>query len=161
MNEDFNDFNVGDLNVGEVFERGQWVRGEQEVSTAIKALFGLFIAAEKARLVCFGPIAVEVLALDDKRCPEPPVGPCLDGPYTGMVVAYAEVKQLVVPSSFLESLSVGDLGSLRQVVRAEHQRTYPWMLPITDIECNEMIDKLGPGAAEKSIQRSIDSQTRH
>ena len=156
MAEDFSDFQIGDLIVGEYFERGQWIHGEQEIPLAIKALCGFFIAAEKAKNIAFGKMGIEILDLDNERCPAPP-----EGNYVGMVVGFAKVQHYIAEHKFTMDLDAVDLGRIRGITRKEYQLANPLANPLTDIECDKIIDEYAPGTAEKVVQQAVDSKMVH
>ena len=96
----------------------------------------------------------------------PDVPKHISGPNVRLVGCEATVigdaQQLKV-TSFLADLDPVDLERLRIVTRRAHKHVNPdgSLAPISDEECDRVIEELGPQAAVDVIRRAVDSQLVH
>jgi hypothetical protein len=61
---------------------------------------------------------------------------------------------------FTSVLSVADRDRMRAIVRSVHLRHYPAHM-ITTLECDKLIDALGPEVAARLIKQAMDAGAIH
>ena len=84
----------------------------------------------------------------------PPVPDHIQGPDVLLLVAEADVQVLMGydPGNFLAELEPRDLGRLRGITRAAYARRYPVRAPLTNPQCDTLINDLGLDAALASLE---------
>lgn len=91
----------------------------------------------------------------------PQVPDHISGPDVRMLVCEAVVvaeRSLIVKSSgFVQDLDAVDLARLREVTRRAHQRAKPLEMPLTDAQCDAVIEELGPTTALKTLGANLGS----
>lgn len=142
------------MNVGDIIEAAMWVTGdespdlrrryEKDVTEAI------YETCATERFLC-GPITWAEKLPEDER--SPPVPDNLQGQRVRLLVAEADIVGLMPetnPDSFIANLELDDLKRLRGITRAVHVKQFKKL--ITDAECDEVIEALGPDAAIDALR---------
>ncbi len=89
----------------------------------------------------------------EDRVPEVPDH--IQGPSVYLLVAEAEVMACLEtydPGNFLAELEPRDLLRLRGVTRKAYAKQFPGREPLSDRQCNTLINDLGPDAALASLE---------
>ena len=79
----------------------------------------------------------------------------------GACHAGGRTDNAVLPGFFNSLLEPGDLARLRTLTRWAHRAHNPTDRPLTDFECDEVIDALGPEAAAETLRDAVDTGTLH
>ena len=148
------------MQAGDVLETAIWLNGEEtdELLSRFRAdLSKAIVFIEEQEHVIIKPIQFVEKRPDTHRVP--PVPAHIHGPNVRLLVAEAEVlcRQpfVVTAGSFLLELESSDLERLRTVTRkvAPHQ--------LTDAECDEIIEEIGPEAALATVREAVDTGRIH
>jgi hypothetical protein len=78
-----------------------------------------------------------------------------------MAVVLTERAAVVPATGFIYDLTAKDLARLREVTRLMHYQAYPDSPLLTDAECDEIIERIGPQVALKNLRGAVDSKTVH
>lgn len=73
-----------------------------------------------------------------------------------VLVSYRPVER---PVSFVANLDAKDLGRLQQITRKAHYKHFN--KNISDIECNDIIESLGPEAGLAALKQAVDNGVVH
>lgn len=117
--------------------------------------------AEKRHLV-LGPVAWLTLEPGDARLThEPP--PHMAQGVKCLVGSARILAVLEAPKSrrFTSDLDPKDLERFRVITRREHALAFPQDPPLSDIECDDWIERYGPKAAAAVVRRAYDAGTLH
>lgn len=103
-------------------------------------------------------VYTEKLPGDDRV---PPVPKHIHGPGVRMLVCEATVvaflkAEIVKNTGFVADLDKRDLERLRQITRAAHQKSCPLERMLTDAECDEVIERIGPQSALATVREGVD-----
>jgi hypothetical protein len=106
------------------------------------------------------PRLIEKLPGEDRV---PPVPANVSGPNVRLLIFEAEVKEFLRPqiiksSGFVHDLDKQDLARLRTITRVAHQKNCPLERPLTDAECDDVIEQIGPTIALKTLRGVVDSK---
>ncbi len=145
------------ITVGEFLEFAEWIRGPGEAGEAIARMTEVAIAYEELYGLVVLPFTVEVWGLDHERCPPPPP----DGRAKAMLVCWSVIKAKPISSPFTSDLDPMDLVRLREITRQVAMTIDPGSDPLTDIECDSIIDETAPRSAEKTLRQAVDSKMVH
>lgn len=63
--------------------------------------------------------------------------------------------------SFVGDLDRKDLMRIRAITRGAHLSANPGSVPLTDAECDDIIERIGPESAMADVRNSVDSGTIH
>ena len=92
----------------------------------------------------------------------PPVPDHIQGERIRLLVGEAEIvgkKPETTPASFIGNLDRKDLMRLRHLTRVAHAKTCPKRLgehkPLSDSECDAIIEECGPEAAVATLKRTV------
>ena len=145
MSEDF----PGTIYVkGDIAEFALWYVTPEEKQQAKKAIRTHIEILDK---VCvMAPVKWREYSPGEDRCPLPRE----DAPHDIRLIAgESEVMAVRSPpkqGSFVNELDKNDLSKLRTITRKAHARQYATIL--TDPQCDEVIEKLGPSVALKTLR---------
>lgn len=67
-----------------------------------------------------------------------------------------DITRPVQPESFLAGLERKDLDRLRSVTRVMHRRAKPKAPPLTDAECDEIIEDIGPQVGAQMLADAVN-----
>ncbi len=93
-----------------------------------------------------GDINYEILKPEDDRVPSVPRWlEIIDGAIPRLLVATTEVMSNIQqePLNMVGDLDKKDLKRLRAITRREHRMAHPNTTPLTNRECDQLIDRLG------------------
>jgi hypothetical protein len=151
---------------GERVEVAVWLSGtetEQQRSEWEMYCADSLRQAEEANNVNIGEIAWTVKRPGEEMVP--PVPDHISGPDVRLLVGEATVlceRAAIVPATgFIHDLTAKDLARLRQITRQMHFNAYPKVPLLTDTECDEIIERIGPNVALKNLRGAVDSGTVH
>lgn len=96
----------------------------------------------------------------------PPVPAHVHGPAVRLLVCEARVAeilkaQVIKASGFVHDLDRRDLDRLRKITRRAYQKHNPGQPSLNDAECDEIIERIGPESAIKTLRGGVDSQELH
>jgi hypothetical protein len=138
---------------GETVETAIWLNGTEtpEQMTMFKTdVASAMLEAATSQNVALTPLRWAEKRLGDDRVPEPPDH--IQGPDVRLLVAEADVLEAETESKFLSELEPRDLARLRRVTRETYDRQFPGYKPLTDRQCDTLINDLGPDAALASLE---------
>jgi hypothetical protein len=109
-------------------------------------------------VIMSGAVYTEKLPGDDRV---PPVPNHIHGPGVRMLVCEATVvailkADIIKSTGFVADLDKRDLERLRQITRAAHQKAQPMERLLTDAECDEVIERIGPQSALATVREGVD-----
>lgn len=146
------------MHVGSTIESAIWLTGtepehlrdryERDVRESIAML-----CAETGFV--HGPVTFTVKQPGDDRVP--PVPDHISGPDVRLLVAEAEVVGQgpeVSTRGFVGELDAKDLERLRGIVRRQRPE-------LSDVECDDVIEELGPGAALDALEHAVNGGAVH
>lgn len=148
---------------GDVLETAIWMDGRETEGDVAQFKFdavAYFQSIGDAERLVVAPTAfTEKRPLDDRV---PPVPDYVSGPKVRLLVAEAAVSErlnVLSHRSFLADLDYKDLQLLRDATRAVH-RIYDRnaggeMRTLTDPECDQIIEEVGPQAALNTLEKAI------
>jgi hypothetical protein len=122
---------------------------------------GIDELCEEKGFVHGAPRFEELAPHSDPRVPEVPDH--IHGPNVRLLIVEADLTgQVFVLSSrrFVGDLDTLDLARLRAITRKAHAEANAGQI-LTDMECDDMIEELGPEAALDAIRRAVDGHTVH
>lgn len=102
--------------------------------------------------VIIGPLILHVKRPGDDRVP--PVPDHIQGPDVRLIVATAKIVALVDTGRFTDDLEPDDLARLRKITRDGYAKVFPRRHPLTDRQCDTLINDLGPEAAADALRRN-------
>ncbi len=146
---------------GMVAENAIWLNGEETdeqlrlwKEVELPKNFGNI---EKKFGIILGEIWFEEKLPGDERVPEVPDH--IHGIDVRLLVASCIVLDYGKPpepiTSFLEDLAFEDLELLRGITRRKHQKSNPGHKKLSDKRCDEVIEAVGPEAAEMVLHDAI------
>lgn len=150
---------------GEVIETAIWLNGtetpellsryKQDCHECIRVM------ADEHK-VLFAPLQfIEKKPGEDRV---PPVPDHIQGPNVRLLVAEAKVvcnAPQIAARSFLYDLDPKDLERLRQITRRVHAKDQPREAPLTDAQCDAIIEEIGPQAAYDAVRKAVDTRVLH
>ena len=145
---------------GEVLKVGDWFANPIERDRVKSAIRKVFREAEQTQGLIFSPITWETLEPDDGRINGSPP----DTTGIKLLVGAAEIMAVNLirgESSFVGSLDFVDIQRLRQITRQAHREAQPKEPELTDGQCDEIIERLGPGINERAISQIVAGHTVH
>ena len=139
------------LEIGDYIEFSDWFWDEKSKFVA-EGLIAINIAKTGNEMgVDVSDLEFETLEIDDARCPEPPDHGC------SLRVGWVRVTRLPLQVSegvpLSQDLEPKDLAMLRQTTRAAHQKVNPMAPPLTDMQCDAVIDAVGPDTAANQVRK--------
>jgi hypothetical protein len=109
-----------------------------------------------------GPVRFEELPPNsDPRVP--PVPDHIQGPDVRLLIAEADLtgpRLIEETRRFAGDLDTLDLERLRVITRRAHAAQFPGQF-LTDMECDDIIEELGPESAMDAIRNAVDGRTIH
>lgn len=97
----------------------------------------------------------------------PPVPPAISGPAVRLLVCEARVAEVLrpqvapAPGGFVHDLDRQDLERLRIITRNAYAKHHPGSNPLTDTECDAVIERIGPESALRTLRGTVDSKELH
>lgn len=146
------------LKPGQILEAALWADGREtpeqcaQFEDQLREYLAYCAAQEE---VVIGPLTMVEKFPGDPRVP--PVPDNIQGPNVRLIVGEAKVlcekpKFTIYESRFIDDLEPEDLALLRQRTRTVYRRHFPKRPPLTDFQCDELIDGLGPEAALDTLR---------
>ena len=113
------------------------------------------LEAARADNVALTPLRWIEKSPGDDRVPEVPDH--IQGPSVKLLVAEADVQVMFAGPNFLAELEPYDLARIRRITREAYQRWWNTKfkhrsVPLTNPQCDTLINDLGPEAAEASLR---------
>lgn len=153
------------MKTGDIVEAAYWLQGtepEDMISTCkarvIEAIDEL--CAEKGFV--HGPVRFEELPPhSDRRVPDVP--DYIQGPDVRLLVAEADIigpRVIETTRGFIGELDMLDLERLRTITRRAHAQTNAGQV-LTDMECDDIIEELGPEAALDALRNAVNGRMVH
>lgn len=134
---------------GDLAECAIWITGEEttEMLRQWKADCAYMMSNGHEPALKLGPLSFEIKYPGQDRVPHVPDR--IKGPDVRLLIATAEVLGFedVRKASFVGDLSEADLRKLRGITR----RKLGHKGPLTDAQCDQLIDRLGPVAAGMAL----------
>lgn len=135
--------------LGDLAECAIWITGEESEAMLRqwRADVGYLISNGHEPALKLGPLSFEIKQPGQDRVPQVPDH--ISGPDVRLLIATAEVLGFedVHKASFVGDLSEADLRKLRGITR----RKLGHKGPMTDAQCDQVIDRLGPVAAGMAL----------
>lgn len=97
-----------------------------------------------------------------ERVPEPPDH--VQGVNVRLLVGEADVlcrKPEIKTRGFVGDLDAKDLSRLRKITRQAHAVNFPGAAPLSDAECDDWIEELGPSTALGQLRDAVNSGALH
>lgn len=149
--------------VGQLIEVAIWLNGqetEEDLRRWVEETIpSTFKAAEARDRIVLGSVRyTEKLPGQDRV---PPVPRHISGPNVRLLVAEAVVlgkTKPVIEVGFIGDLTDEDLQRLRRLTRRAHQRAHPDFPPLTDAQCDAVINMMGPQAAVATLRKGATLQ---
>lgn len=140
---------------GDVLNCSLWYNSEKPTERH-DASHGVITTIEdtaKANGFRVGPVTLTEIPAGDPRVPEPPAH--FQGKPTVLYGEAEIVGEIIRPEPFRLSMDLEkkDLIALRKATRREFAKAFPKVKPLTDEECDRVIDECGPAAAEKTVRQ--------
>lgn len=130
---------------GDLAECAIWLQGTEtdDMLRQWKADCAYMMANGHDPVLKLGPLTFEIKRPGSDRVP--PVPERITGPDVRLLIATAEVLgfETARPASFIGDLAESDLVKLRGITRRQHGHRGP----LSDAQCDQIIDRLGPVAA--------------
>lgn len=136
------------MKIGDLAECSIWLNGTETdaMFTRWKADCPYMMANEHDPVLKLGPLKFEIKRPGEARVPQVPSH--VFGPDVRLLVATAEVIGFETrKSSFVNDLEERDLAKLRAITRRQHGHRGP----LTDEQCDQIIERLGPLAAAETV----------
>jgi len=147
------------VKVGDVLETAIWADGREtaEQRQRFKRDMGVALNQIASGLV-LGPIIFTEKRPGDERVPEVPDH--IQGPDVRLLIAEAIVIARlpdlnVQQGAFIAELEPDDLARLRRITRMSYALQKPFMVPLTDRQCDTIINDLGPDAALDTLRAGL------
>lgn len=151
---------------GDIFEMAIWLSGEEMPGQV--AHWKTVVCEQAARTaerqnnVLIGPMTFTEKRPGEDRVP--PVPDHIHGIDVRLLVAEAKVisdRPLIVKETgFVADLRPEDLARLRQITRRAHAKRVPGDR-LSDRNCDQIIEALGPDAAVKTLRENRDGRSLH
>lgn len=153
------------MNPGDVLENALWIDGRESPEQRARFEKQCNDALQEraaAAGVMVSPIRfVEKHPMDD-RVPEVPKH--ISGPRVRLLVGTAVVLGRLpdlTPRQFVADLDHADLMRLRELTRRAHQKRNRDAAPLTDEQCDAIIEQIGPESAARAAKAAVDSGMVH
>lgn len=151
------------MKIGDTIEAAYWLSGDETADD-------LALLADDARLsidrcaegFVVGPLRAITKYPGDDRVPEVPDN--VHGPDVRLLVVEADaLTRLPVlrANSFIGELDPVDLTRLREITRQAHLAKNKGASPLTDAECDDVIEAIGPESAAQTVRAAVDSHMVH
>lgn len=155
------------LNIGLPVETAVWLTGTETRHQLEQ--WRRDCEAELGRLALEQGITLTPVTWTEKHPGEdrvPPVPDNLSGPAVRLLVCEArvagEAKATIIQApGFVADLDKRDLARLRKVTREAHANIWPAAPILTDAECDDVIERMGPDSALKTLRSGVDSNAIH
>jgi hypothetical protein len=130
---------------GDLAECAIWVDGTESEAMLRqwKADCAFMMASAHEPKLKLGPLSFEIKHPGEDRVPEVPEQ--IRGPNVRLLIATAQVLgfEIARKATFVDDLSEADLVKLRGITRRQHGHRGP----LSDAQCDQVIERLGPVAA--------------
>lgn len=141
---------------GDLAECAIWLDGTETLAMLRqwKADVSYMMAHGHDPVLKLGPVSFELKHPGQDRVPQVPDH--LQGPDVRLLIATAEVQGFEIKraGSFVSELGKRDLARLRAATRREHGK-------LSDEQCDQIIERLGPVAAAETVRRGVNGQMVH
>ena len=96
----------------------------------------------------------------------PPVPDHIHGHDVRLLIGEAEVRraprtEIIKSSGFVQDLDAKDLARLREITRQARAKQMPLAAVLTDAECDDIIERIGPETALKTLRGTTATGTMH
>lgn len=158
---------MGRVQVGLPVEVSVWLTG-RETAAQIER-FKRDCMAELARFGAENGCMMGAPAYVEKLPGEarvPPVPDHVAGPAVRLLICESRVvevlrPQVITSTGFVQDLDRRDLERLRAITRRAYARTHPGQPRLNDVECDAIIERVGPESALKTLRGGVDSKALH
>jgi len=153
------------LKIGDTLESAIWLSGKETAEMLAHCTYEVKEQLEtraEADGIILGPCTAVIKQPGDDRVPVVPDG--VSGPDVRLLVYEADVigiKPVLKVNSFLNDLDAVDLMRLRAITYKAHRLKCPHEPPLTQIECDDIIEERGLVVAVRDVQGAVDSKTVH
>lgn len=151
---------------GDILELAIWLAGtetEADLANWKSGCDGIARKCEKEHGVIIAPMEFVVKDVMDDRVP--PVPDHISGPDVRLLVGEAIVKAWALTPredpGFVADIEKDDLERLRAMTRKAHRKAKPRDPALTDRQCDQIINSLGPDAAVKTLRGTADGRSLH
>lgn len=146
------------LKVGEMLETAVWADGKeteeqmQQFKHDLQEQLNYFAEQEE---VIISPLVVTEKKPGEERVPDVPDD--IQGPNVRLIVGEARVlapkpKFKTRVTRFIDDLEEDDLNLLRQITRRAYKKHHPKHPELTDFQCDQVIESLGPDTALDTLR---------
>ena len=150
---------------GDTVENAIWLSGKETTGDLSRYSHDveetIRVQAETDGMI-IGPIKSIIKYPGGNRVPEVPDH--IQGPDVRLLVYEADVLGLMPMlrlNSFLNEQDPIDLMRLRKITRDVHHQQHPDVRLLTDNECDDIIEKIGPESASRAVREAVDSHMVH
>ncbi len=149
-----------EVKVGDPLELAIWFDAEEtkdpitKVRDSIEEVFSAFSETKKVKC---GEITFRILKPGDDRVPDVPMWlETKKGAKPSLLVATAPTStfESKKPQGILGDLDKKDIERLRVITRNAHIKHYPYQQPLTNEECDQIIDVMGMEVVQEQLSRS-------
>lgn len=155
------------LNIGMPLETAIWLTGAETEAELERwkqecsAELGGFSLEQEITLTA--PAWIEKRPGEDRV---PPVPDHISGPNVRLLICEARVAgpakpAILAATGFVADLDARDLARLRDITRRAHANLYPVAALLTDAQCDDVIERLGPDTALKTLRDGVDAKALH
>jgi len=135
---------------GDFIESAMWFATPDEKQECKRSIRKAIEKCEEAMILA--PVSWAEYSPDHKRCPDPP-----EGSEHGITLLVGEAEVLAIKepppvSRFVDNLEHKDLNLLRNITRSAHLKYNPDSDLLTDAQCDQIIESMGPEAAVKTMR---------
>ena len=145
------------MKIGEVCQAAAWYHDLTAKDAARSMVRSAFRQTEKNEGVVFGPIEWGQMDPSDAGVPEPTENVKGDVGILRGEASVIVVMPEMLSEAFSQDLPVRELDVMRQVTRDAHAKARPEAEPLTDMQCDVLIDEIAPVTAESIIREAVDS----
>ena len=149
------------MRIGDTSETAVWLNGEETLEQ-MKHFKGMvkeyFDELGNMKGFYHGPIKWTEKFPGGERVP--PVPDHIQGINVRLLVAEADVVAEIPRAArckFVNDLDKKDLKHLRDVTRKNYAMKHPGVM-LTDLECDEIIEEIGPEVAMEEVRRGVDER---
>ena len=129
-----------------------------ELAEVKAAIIADFNRVQDHHHVLVGPIEYDELKPIDDLCPDPP--DWCHGPDVRVLVGEAKVvcraPDVPLAGGFSTMVDAKTLAALRKATQRVHRMERPTGRPMTDGQCDAMIDSIAPETAERMLREATD-----
>lgn len=146
--------------VGQTIEIAIWLSGTETDEHLLRwqseTVPATLKEAEARDSIMLGPVRFSIKRPGEDRVP--PVPKHIHGPDVRLLLAEAPVLAkrppvVVIEQGLVADLTPEDLAKLRKVTRRAYAKAHPDFPPLTDRQCDQLINLAGPAAAVATLRR--------